>query len=203
MAFPSPEDLPDPGVKPTSPALAGRSFTTEPPGKLPAFSIPAPKCLNQPSVLFHSLTCVHIGHHLDAQPLWGLLTFVIPAVPGSTTLSSSSPRPPSLALAFKLLEAYSNLSPAFSPSTFTSSWNYPTLCLLCSHTQAAVLCGGSDSMVQVGTATASLPPPSADPCGPWQSFPWPSLSDSPSPTVDLRLSPVSSHLLLSPPASSF
>ena len=30
--FPSPGDLPDPGIKPMSPALAGRFFTTEPPG---------------------------------------------------------------------------------------------------------------------------------------------------------------------------
>jgi len=28
----SPEDLPDPGIKPKSPALAGGFFTTEPPG---------------------------------------------------------------------------------------------------------------------------------------------------------------------------
>ena len=34
LPFSSPEDLPDPGIKPTSPALAGRFFTTEPPGKL-------------------------------------------------------------------------------------------------------------------------------------------------------------------------
>ena len=38
LPFPSPEDLPDPGIKSTSPALlavsfiAGRFFTTEPPG---------------------------------------------------------------------------------------------------------------------------------------------------------------------------
>ena len=31
--FPSPGDLPNPGIKPTSPALAGEFFTTEPPGK--------------------------------------------------------------------------------------------------------------------------------------------------------------------------
>ena len=31
--FPSPRDLPDPKIKPTSPALAGRFFTSEPPGK--------------------------------------------------------------------------------------------------------------------------------------------------------------------------
>jgi len=35
MPFPSPEDLPGPGIKPVSPALAGRFFTTEPPGKHP------------------------------------------------------------------------------------------------------------------------------------------------------------------------
>ena len=31
--FISPGDLPDPGVEPESPALAGESITTEPPGK--------------------------------------------------------------------------------------------------------------------------------------------------------------------------
>ena len=30
---PSPGDIPNPGIKPTSPALAGRFFTTKPPGK--------------------------------------------------------------------------------------------------------------------------------------------------------------------------
>ena len=33
LPFPSPEDLPDLGIKPVSPALVGVSFTTEPPGK--------------------------------------------------------------------------------------------------------------------------------------------------------------------------
>ena len=36
MPFPPPEDLPDPGFEPASlatPALAGRYFTTVPPGK--------------------------------------------------------------------------------------------------------------------------------------------------------------------------
>ena len=33
LPFPSPGDLSHPGIKPTSPALAGRFFTTEPPGK--------------------------------------------------------------------------------------------------------------------------------------------------------------------------
>ena len=34
LSFPSPGDLPNPGFKPRSPALASRFFTTEPPGKL-------------------------------------------------------------------------------------------------------------------------------------------------------------------------
>ena len=33
--FPSPGNLPNPGIEPTSPALASRFFTTEPPGKPP------------------------------------------------------------------------------------------------------------------------------------------------------------------------
>jgi len=34
LPFPSPGDLPDPEIELTSPALAGRFFTTEPTGKL-------------------------------------------------------------------------------------------------------------------------------------------------------------------------
>ena len=34
LPFPSPGDLPDPGIEPSSPASAGEFFTTEPPGKL-------------------------------------------------------------------------------------------------------------------------------------------------------------------------
>ena len=33
LPIPSPGDLPNPGMEPTSPALAGRFFTTELPGK--------------------------------------------------------------------------------------------------------------------------------------------------------------------------
>ena len=33
LPFPSPEDLPNPGTEPASPALAGRVSTTEPPTK--------------------------------------------------------------------------------------------------------------------------------------------------------------------------
>ena len=34
LPFPSPEDCPDSGIKPMSPALVGGFFTIEPPGKL-------------------------------------------------------------------------------------------------------------------------------------------------------------------------
>ena len=33
LPFPPPGDLPGPGIEPTSPALAGRFFTAEPPGQ--------------------------------------------------------------------------------------------------------------------------------------------------------------------------
>ena len=33
LPLPSPRDLPNPGIEPVSPALAGRFFTTEPPGQ--------------------------------------------------------------------------------------------------------------------------------------------------------------------------
>ena len=33
LPFPSPEDLPDPEIKPTFPAFGGRFFTAEPPEK--------------------------------------------------------------------------------------------------------------------------------------------------------------------------
>ena len=38
LLFPSPGDLPDPGIKSASPALAGGFLTAEPPGKSPVLS---------------------------------------------------------------------------------------------------------------------------------------------------------------------
>ena len=46
LPFPPPEDLPDPGIEPESPALTGKFFTTEPPGK--------PLLTGPPSNLKHS-----------------------------------------------------------------------------------------------------------------------------------------------------
>ena len=42
LPFPSPENLPDSGDKPSSPPLAGEFFTTEPPGK-PKIEVTVPK----------------------------------------------------------------------------------------------------------------------------------------------------------------
>ena len=39
LSFPSPGNLPDPGIEPMSPALAGGLLTSEPPGKLLGFRI--------------------------------------------------------------------------------------------------------------------------------------------------------------------
>ena len=49
LPFPTPGDLPDPGIKPTSlmsPALAGKFYTTEPPGK----PFPSPGDLPHPGI---------------------------------------------------------------------------------------------------------------------------------------------------------
>ena len=43
LPFPSPEDLPKPGMEHKSPALAGGFFTTEPPGKLLGLGWGGPK----------------------------------------------------------------------------------------------------------------------------------------------------------------
>ena len=40
MTFLSPGDLPNLGIEPTSPALAGGFFTTEPPGKPQGYDSP-------------------------------------------------------------------------------------------------------------------------------------------------------------------
>ena len=69
LPFFSPGDLPNPGIKPTSPALAGGLFTTEPPGK-PSTS------------LTHSLT--RLG-----DPIVWRLYCSIPALLGSSTFPST------------------------------------------------------------------------------------------------------------------
>ena len=47
LQFPSQGDIPDPGIELASPALAGRFFTTEPPGK--------PSLVLETTLFFHLL----------------------------------------------------------------------------------------------------------------------------------------------------
>ena len=53
LSFPSPGDLPDPGIERASPALVGGFFTTEPPGKPQVHStaliLTSPSCPSDPS----------------------------------------------------------------------------------------------------------------------------------------------------------
>ena len=51
LPFPFPGDLPNPEIKPTSPALAGRFFTTEPPGKLPELPTCVDVCTDEKAMM--------------------------------------------------------------------------------------------------------------------------------------------------------
>ena len=64
LPFPSPGDLPDPGIEPTSlesPALAGQFFTTVPPGKPGVLRLPEGK----ENFLIHSINCYIIPHSIS------------------------------------------------------------------------------------------------------------------------------------------
>ena len=66
LPFPSPRDLPDPGVKPTSPAslaLQANSLLAEPPRKLPGYK-----------VLLYSLSPTLLNHPTRQVFLWAPLS---------------------------------------------------------------------------------------------------------------------------------
>ena len=70
LPFPSPGDLPYLGIKPTSPALAGRFFTAEPPGK-PYKVFPFFSRKISGSLLFQvNILVTHMGTTEDPQKLW-------------------------------------------------------------------------------------------------------------------------------------
>ena len=62
LPFPSPGDLPDPGIEPSSPALAGGFFTTEPSGK-PLTSILLRQELNSILICFQQ----HLGNQMQRE----------------------------------------------------------------------------------------------------------------------------------------
>ena len=70
LPFPSPRDLPDPGIEPQSPALQAHSLPTEPPGKRRSFDV----LLKQSQLRSASEACRYIvdaEEMLPASP-WGL-----------------------------------------------------------------------------------------------------------------------------------
>ena len=67
VPFPSPGDLPNPGVKPRSPALQADSLLSEPPGKphmFYQFSSVTQSCLTLCGPMNHSMTGLPVHHHL-------------------------------------------------------------------------------------------------------------------------------------------
>ena len=60
LACPPPGGLPDPGIKPTSPALAGKFFITEPPGK--------PVCLLAAAAAKLLQSCQTLRDPIDGSP---------------------------------------------------------------------------------------------------------------------------------------
>ena len=75
LPFPSPGDLPDPGFKSASPALAGGYFTTEPPGKHTI--APLLFCIRQKIFLFLQV-CICASFISSVQSLSCVQFFVTP-----------------------------------------------------------------------------------------------------------------------------
>ena len=93
--FPSPGDLPEPGIEDTSPALAGGFFTTELPGKPPhwwsvQFSSVAQLCLTLRDPMDHSTPGLPV-HHQQPESTQTHLHWVGDAIQPSHPLSSPSP----------------------------------------------------------------------------------------------------------------
>ena len=67
LPFPSPRDLPDSGIKPTSPGMTGRFFTTEPPGKLSEIEIHTKKMKldDTKKQILETLNKSLINHYLE------------------------------------------------------------------------------------------------------------------------------------------
>ena len=82
LPFPSPGDLPDPGVEPGSPTLQAEALPSEPPGKeavLEVLSYPHRHCLKGCFVIFRSecsiLTTGRILEHFIAGGFWVSVQF--------------------------------------------------------------------------------------------------------------------------------
>ena len=85
LPFPSPENLPDPGMKPTSPALSGRFFTSEPPGE-PSESVEFAFLI----LARHCCSCCAEGHPLTNTALQFSLNLNLPLNPSESTYSGNN-----------------------------------------------------------------------------------------------------------------
>ena len=65
LPFPSPGDLPDPGIEPRSPAWVGRFFITEPPGKPCINTTRRDKCYNWGGHSYHRAWSRHDSFFLE------------------------------------------------------------------------------------------------------------------------------------------
>ena len=73
LPFPSPGDLPEPGIKPEALALSGRFFTTEPPGKPLYVLCAACSVVQLCPPLFNPVDCCPPGSSLHWIILAGIL----------------------------------------------------------------------------------------------------------------------------------
>ena len=84
LPFPSPEDLPDPGIEPMSPALGGRLFTTEPPGN-PSFPLVPCKLFALPALDPLLAACAALLHSWPLSRALPLLLW-LDSFPGGAPL---------------------------------------------------------------------------------------------------------------------
>ena len=76
LAFPSPMDLPDPGMEPMFPALAGIFSTSEPPGKPKMNSYRESKEGEKSLVSLVELFCGHICYSSELLPFIFIHIFI-------------------------------------------------------------------------------------------------------------------------------
>ena len=115
--FPSPGDLPDPGIEPVFPALAGRFFTTKPAGKPFERDFPLYACMLS---------------HFRCVTLFETLQTVAREAPLSTRFSrqeywSGLPCPPPGDLPDPGIKPESLMSPALEGGFFTTSATWEAL----------------------------------------------------------------------------
>ena len=83
LPFPSPGDLPDPGIKPISPALVGGPFITEPSGKpLQNLAVKPSKCTLLSTYIFsHYIPIVPMISQRSVQKKPSILIISLPYMP--------------------------------------------------------------------------------------------------------------------------